>query len=353
MARERLRAFWNGSSLGRPALHITVRNKDAISRPYPWPESKEQLKALQLSPAFHAEMARRQLSNCWHLAEAFPAATVIYGSNLALLPVLTGGDYEVHGNVWIQEFREVLDRPLPCFDPGHPAITGLVCCLEQVASVTGTSGFVNPPILGLDALTCLSLFRSPEQLCIDMLERGDDVKAWCAAATEVNMAVCALFYETVRKLGYGNCSSWLSTMAEGRFEAVQCDFAVMISPELFGEFVIPDLERFCRVLDYSLYHLDGVEQLRFLPQLAQLPRLNGIQWNPQPGQKSALRWIDAFREIRRHGLCLQFNQGEVESVDEAVLIVKELGPDGLMIGLPVFDTVDEATDAIRRIEQAC
>jgi len=130
-------------------------------------------------------------------------------------------------------------------------------------------------------------------------------------------------------------------------EAVQCDFATMISPAMFERFVVPDLRVMTERLDFSLYHLDGTCQLRFLDLLGTLPRLNGIQWNPEPPAGSPVGWIDALRDIRRRGFSLLV---WVAGVEEAVALARALGPDGLCLVLPRFKIAEEARAAIRTIE---
>ena len=45
-ARQRLRAFWAGSSLGRPALYVEVDNPDHQARSWPHPELGDKEKDL-------------------------------------------------------------------------------------------------------------------------------------------------------------------------------------------------------------------------------------------------------------------------------------------------------------------
>jgi hypothetical protein len=156
-------------------------------------------------------------------------------------------------------------------------------------------------------------------------------------------------YQRVVAHGHGYTQSWLSSLAPGRLEAVQCDFAVMLSPDMFGQFVMPDLQRTVDYFDYALYHLDGVCQLRFIDQLQRLqPALAGIQWNPETTQRDPLPWLDTFRDLRRRGFVLHI----FCKAQEAEIIARTVGPDGLLLSLPTFDSEADALAAIERIEQA-
>lgn len=74
-ARERLRAFWAGSSLGRPALHIEVIRRE--HRPSPWPGDPSPSLINDRSPAWHAWSADNLLSGSLFLAEAMPHCATV------------------------------------------------------------------------------------------------------------------------------------------------------------------------------------------------------------------------------------------------------------------------------------
>jgi hypothetical protein len=182
-----------------------------------------------------------------------------------------------------------------------------------------------------------------------LVERPADVRRWSSALDEIAIAAYDVFYRRLVSLGYGDTSTWLQALAEGPVEALQCDFAVMLSPTMFEDFVVPQLRRMTDYFPYSLYHLDGTCQLRFLDGLATVPRLRGIQWNPEPPHWSPLPWLNALKEIRRRGWLLHVWCG----ADDAVVLTRELGPDGLLLALQGISTLDEAQQAIDRIDSAC
>jgi len=349
-ARERLRAFWAGSSLGdRPALFIAAKKQGYVEVPWDKPELGR--KELDLLPEWHAYQSKKMMEGFEYLAEAMPSSMVSYAGNINMPSVLVGGRYDYHsaGNAWIKPDADLWDKPVPAFNPNHPIVKSLEKCYERVFETVGDRGFVNPPIM-LGPLTLLSELRTGERLCLDLYENPEKVKAWTNAVADVYLDTYDHFYRLIKERGYGDTSSWLQAMSEGRFEAMECDFGVMISPDMFKEFALPILTRFTEYFDNTLYHMDGTSQMRFLDLLSSIPKLNGIQWNPEPSAGSPVKWIDAFKEIRKRKLCLHvwcFN------VDEAVEITKELGPDGLILVLVPFNSAAEAEEAIKRIERVC
>ncbi len=347
-ARERLRAFWAGSSIDRPALRVVVNNHDFIEKPW---QGTGNRKTYDLDPEYNTLLFENTIGKYTYLAEAMPGFTLRWGSWLVTLAVFSGGDYEYDektDTAWITPIDDLYATPLPEFHPRHPTAHLLKKMYARLAKGASGRAYLNPPVM-LDAMTTLSMFRTPDQLCLDLIEQPEDVKRWCDRMTGMYIAIYDEFYRYLRSLGHGDTSSWLGVMAEGKMEAVQCDFATMLSPNMFREFVLPDLIRVTDYMDYSLYHLDGVEQLRFLDLLRQCSTLNGIQWNPQPGAGGPLEWIDAFKEIRQRGFALFIWC----SVDEAIELCRVLGPDGLFLSLPEFDSEDEASQAIQDITAVC
>ena len=360
-ARERLRAFWNGSSLGRPALYIVSENPNFVEKQWEGPDLSHKEK--DLLPEWQTWYNEALLTSMCYHAEAMPGTSFPWGSFVTTLPVLAGGEYgyseEVRYNffpstktekiptAWIEHDPSFLYREPTSFNPEMPIVKTLDSLIEANAKMVDGRGYINPPMF-IDGLTTISLFIDPSKLAMELLENPERVKLWSSALTNIFIEGYEHFYQMMISLGYKDTSSWLPTMAEGRFEAVQCDFGVMLSPKMYREFAIPDLERVTDYLDYSLYHLDGTEQLRFLKLLAGLRNLNGIQWNPEPNAGSPLRWIKAFKEVRSHRLSLFVS---CKTTEEAIELTRSLGPDGLMIELPIFETADEAEDAIKKIER--
>lgn len=89
----------------------------------------------------------------------------------------------------------------------------------------------------------------------------------------------------------------------------------------------------------------------FLDEIAAVPNCRGIQWNPVVDYGFPTRHVEPLREIRRRGLALYLT---CETVEEACAITRELGPQRLFIRLSrVFDSPDQAEEAIARIARAC
>lgn len=350
-ARARWDAYWAGEALDRPLLTVTARNP-AWTPPPPRPPRDP--RENDVDPAHYERMVDDIDSRIW-LADAMPGVVCGFGANIALLPHLVGADYTYEsGSAWVHTLEGVYERELR-FDPAHPTVRALEEGLRRAAARLDGRGYLQPPPLGVDPLTTLSLLRGQEALCLDLLERPELVERWLDGFSRLFRTAADHFDRFVDRLGYAGRSSWLHCWAPGTLEAVQCDAAVLLSRPMFRRFVLPDLERQCAGFQYSLYHLDGTCQMRFLDDLRGVPGLRGIQWNPEPPANDIAdpRWIAALREIRARGFLLQFNHWESRTVEQVEAVVRALGPSGLAFALPTFATVAEAEAAIERIARAC
>ena len=75
----------------------------------------------------------------------------------------------------------------------------------------------------------------------------------------------------------------------------------MISHQLYEDFIMEELERVTGWLDHAVYHLDGIEQTRFLDLLLSLKNLNMIQWTQVDGQPPLVENLHHIRRIQEAG----------------------------------------------------
>ena len=126
---------------------------------------------------------------------------------------------------------------------------------------------------------------------------------------------------------------------------LQSDFAYMLSPQMFEQFVLPDISTCCNALEYAFYHLDGKGQIPHLDMLVSLENLHGIQWIPGDGQPPPEEWLPLLKRIRDAGkLCQLFVSGQ-----GAQIIVRELGGQGFAFYIMEPMSQDEAADFLKTL----
>lgn len=177
-----------------------------------------------------------------------------------------------------------------------------------------------------DALTVFSLLRGTERLLLDLV---DDKKAVLEARDRF-IQLWPEFHKNFYQLyahKFPGDSSWL-VWAPGKTYACQCDFSTMISPEMFKEFVVPEIETIGKYLDYIIWHLDGPDEIRHLDILLNLPQIKAIQWVPGAGNPPAVKWFPMLKKIQEKGESLIIY---AEDETQVKILLKELSPRGLFI----------------------
>ena len=182
-------------------------------------------------------------------------------------------------------------------------------------------------------LDILSSFRPGEKLLFDLYDYPEHVKRLTWEAHEQWWNFYEMFDNLIRPPNYG-CTAWTPIFSEKPYYMLQCDFAYMISPDMFDEFVKPELTASCKRLTNAFYHLDGPGQLVHLDSLLSIDELKGIQWIPGDGSPGIRHWPDVYRKIRNAGKLIQIF-GDIVDLDT---IVDQLGSaEGLALICMDFD----------------
>ncbi len=200
------------------------------------------------------------------------------------------------------------------------------------------------------AIDIVSLMRSPDRLCLDLFENPNSVKAATRFILNDAYAYC---YGEVRSIIARHSpwvADWMGLFATGDHDIVQCDFCALISPRHFAEFCLPDIQAQCRLLDTSIFHLDGPDAVKHLDALLEIRELDAIQWVPGAGKPPAVAWLPMLKRMQAAGKSLYISSpaADVEAILQA------LSPRGLMISVEdVFGSAEEAEAFIAHVERAC
>jgi len=127
---------------------------------------------------------------------------------------------------------------------------------------------------------------------------------------------------------------------------MQCDLCVMLSKEMFDEFVMPELTELCEFLDYPVYHFDGQEQIRHLDSLLSIEKLRAIQWTPVEGQSKTSTCIPVLQKIQAAGKNLIL----FPKLDEIEVLLDNLSCVGLHLVIDGVGSEEEAQRIVKLIE---
>ena len=153
-------------------------------------------------------------------------------------------------------------------------------------------------------LDILSSFRPGEKLLLDLYDCPEDVKRVTWKAHEIWWRYYEAFNEILQPVNPGY-TAWTPIYSESPYYILQCDFCYMIGPDMFDEFVKPELAASCRRLGNAFYHLDGPGQLPHLDSLLSIPELKGVQWVPGDGNPDVAYWPEVYRKIHEAGKLIQ------------------------------------------------
>lgn len=246
-----------------------------------------------------------ELSSLHYMGDAFPVVWPNLGPGV--LSTALGAEAEPHEHTtWFHPSEETpIDRIHFRYDPENRWMRR-VRELSKVASERWRGNvLVSMTDLGGN-LDILSTFRPGEKLLLDLYDSPEEVKrltweaheAWWTAFRDLDAVIRG------SNPGYG---AWCPIFSEEPYYILQCDFCYMIGPDMFEEFVKPELAASCRKLVNGFYHLDGPGQLAHLDSLLAIPELKGVQWVPGSGRKAHGEWVEVYRKIRAAGKLIQLN----------------------------------------------
>jgi len=195
------------------------------------------------------------------------------------------------------------------------------------------------------SLDILASFRSTINLSMDLYDAADEVKRNLRDITQLWIRYYNGLHAIIKKAERGT-TPWASIWSPKRCYMLQCDFSYMISPRMFEEFVIPDLEECLESLDHAFYHLDGAGQLNHLDILMSLDRLKGIQWIPGYGNREPEEWPEVLNRIHNAGKLCQL----YVTAEGALKIVRELGGRGFAFYIWDRMSHEEAESFLKEFE---
>jgi len=259
------------------------------------------------------------LSCCKFLGDSFPSVWPNFGAGVMAAMMganLLNGDDTVWFNP--KEEKEISDLSFE-FDTNNVWFNRIKDIYK--AGLERWEGLVQFDMTDLGGnLDILSSFRPSEKLLLDLYDFPDAVKRMTWEAHEKWFSYYGAFNSLLQPVNPGY-TAWTPIFSTQPYYILQCDFCYMISPDMFDEFVKPELAAACKRLTNSFYHLDGPGQLAHLDSLLTIDELKGVQWIPGAGSPLCDQWPEVYRKIRDAGKLIQIS-ADVSYFDT---IVEQLG----------------------------
>jgi hypothetical protein len=176
-------------------------------------------------------------------------------------------------------------------------------------------------------MDCVAAWRGPEQLCFDLLENPQTVKKNCEIASKDFKTIYDHFDSKIKK--YSKYSTtWIAIPVCGRLHIPSCDFATMMSPKQFEEFVFPQICDEVRHATHNIFHLDGKGVARHLDMILQISQISAIQWVQGVGDDlPIMQWLPIIKKIQNSGksVIVDLKKEELES------FMQEVDPKGIFL----------------------
>jgi len=353
-AQERFKAWWKGEIIDRVCIAVTAPRRKPIRdiKPLPIPPEIAKLGSNHwytwaLNPEYCANRAEINFANTYYGGEALPYQLASFGPDMsaAYLGVEPrfGENTTWFRNPVIDDWHNLPDFKYNPDNKWWQITRNLVNVLGEKGKDKFFVGTGCDMLSGLDTLVSL---RGASRLLFDLVDHPEEVKGLTDKVTKLQIQWFEELYQITQNFQKGSVS-WLGLWSEGRTYPVQCDFAHMLSPRMFEEFVLPFIGEFCQYLNNSIYHLDGKGQIAHLDMLLDIKELDGIQWSvpvvpPDPPHDDPI-WYPYFKRIQKKGKLLYIG-AKPENVER---LISDLAPEGLYISTSC-ESEEEAKELLNK-----
>lgn len=341
------RDWWSGG-LKRPLIPVMIAGNDP-GRPEPTTPSLRQANCndFSMTPEQIIDRADWDLSCYTYHGDSYPIFdTHHFGPGL--IAAFMGCELNnTSGLVWFHpEKHWDIEELSFTFNEDNP-------WFQRIADIyrAGVDRWEGRVLIGMNDLggnlDILSSFLPGDKLLFALHDQPGEVERLSWEAHEAWHAYFSALNGILQPANPGY-TSWARVYCEEPTYMLQCDFSYMIGPEMFGRFVLPELEATCSRLTRSMYHLDGVGQLPHLDQLLSADQLDGIQWVPGTGKPDPGNWPDLFRKIRAAGKKYQVYPGNLDTLR---VMREQLGDlTGALLNYQVVER-DQKDEILMRLEE--
>ncbi|MHB9022919.1 MAG: hypothetical protein ACYC7E_01905 [Armatimonadota bacterium] len=346
-ARARMAAWWQGEDIGRAAMQISVPREQPVEVIPPVPEPDGWITGYSTkSLPYRVYLALQRPANSDYYGEAVPADSAGDLAPNCLALYLGCRGVEMPGTVWCEPF---IDNPADArfeYDPDNFYWKFSRSAFTEVKQRGRGKTLQAFPDL-IEGLDTLAAMRGTEVLLEDLIDRPEWVQACMRKITARYFHHYDMLYDIIRdEVGGSVFWAW----APGRMAKFQCDFSAMISPAMFGDFMVPVLREMTERVAYCMYHWDGPGAIPHHDHLLSLPRLTMLQWTPGAGNESPAhpRWWPMHHKSLDAGKRLFLG---IANKEELLALKREFGQQTkmMLINMPA-KSKEEAEEYLRIME---
>ncbi|MBP8982626.1 MAG: hypothetical protein KBG19_06290 [Bacteroidales bacterium] len=310
----------------------------------PAPAPAKDLNQFWFDPEWRSGYLHHKMAGYSFMADILPVANTQLGPGS--LGAILGAELEGREDtIWIRD-QAGFDGNI-VLDPNNRWWQLHRDLLKKCRQKSQDKYFVGMPDL-VEGLDVLSSLKGPDNVLMDLILDPEGSLQQLKAINTAWFEVFDCLYDIIHVNGE-MAFCYFSIWGPGKVAKLQCDISVMISEEDFRTFSLPFLKEQCEYLDYSLYHLDGVDAIRHLDAVLELKQLNAVQWTPGVGQPQGgdPRWYDLYKKILDGGKSVMINWVQLNELEA---LLDTLGNRGLNIQMD-FKSEKEIEQALNIVEK--
>jgi len=326
--KERLNAFWEGKSIGRPFVCVTA-NKEKINYLSYTKSFREKI----MDYGYRIKNSEEEIRHTYYGGEATPCVWPDFGPDFTSACI--GGDLvigersvdsQLMGSIWAKHVKENWDSDLPNIrfnENGVWLSRGLE--FTKKALLRGQGKYLIESLDIDGGLDTAAGLRGAERLCVDLLDCPDNVGLLLDRIREGNKQVINILHSLVDDHQGGMVNTY-KIYAPGKSYNMRSDFSYMVNPGLFREFALPYMIKESETVDYIIFHThtedawkNFTNRLKYLDVICDVPRIHAVEWTC-PNTPIDIKIVGIRKIIGKGKIALTS-----ASTDEALELAKLLG----------------------------
>ena len=341
-AQKRWDAFWALDATDRPCISVLAPRTEG--RKIQLPELKS-IEDKWMDPEYQLAKVLQYVEGNYLGGEAVPRAGHLMAGTAA------GCDGYLHfheGGISIRPSMTSIDESLN-WHPGprdswRPRLEAIWNRLLDEAP----GRFIVSPPLQFQHIDLLNMLRGNAETMLDMAMSPEQVKARLREMRGPAAENEDYFNELVHaRQGDVGHVAWTGVWGRQSFIGAQADAAACVSPEMFEEFVLPELDVLAERYGQLHYHTCGYKQ--HLEMCLSRPYMKVIQYSPSPKEPgNGPAHLEFYRRVQKAGRRLDIHV-DPERVE---FVIRHLRPEGLHIST-LANSVAEADELLAKAVKWC
>lgn len=358
--RRKWADYWQHQNKGRPLMHVVARLPEIEDA---FQSAKAQEKRLYApvcqgeDPTLPHELEIRELTDQYEnaprmvaryrhfcenhafMAEAFPNLNADFGPG-SVAGYLGSEIKFSEDTVWFEPCVEEWGGfPPLVFNPEAKWWKRHERLVTELRELVGDDFYIGMPDL-MENIDVLASLRGTENTIFDTMDEPEEITERIRQVSEAYFEYYDRFYELVKnEADGGSCYTVFQIWGPGRTAKLQCDFAAMLSPESFREFIQEPLRAQAKKLDNVLYHLDGPDCIRHLDAILEIDEIDALQWTSGDyGPDGTMeQWYEIYDRARAAGksIWVKVYSGEFKDwIKNSDRIVERYGSHSLFLHFP-------------------